>query len=204
MRNFNQRIRLIGAVFLGVVGVVGFTVYMLKPNPPQPPEELNDVGAMEAYFEQVVAAKRPPGLSVAVVKNGQIVYANGFGTVDAAGQVMASEETVYHWWSITKIATAVAVMNSSLESLVHLGDSVRGLGWEAHLTDTDRRYLTHSGGGPGFATILRLYPDEDLGVIVMGNDSTMDREILADVLANMAWDSVKVSTISVSSEEVSR
>ena len=64
---------------------------------------------------------------------------------------------------------------------------MRGLGWEAQLTADDRRYLTHSGGGPGFATIFRIYPEENLGVVVMGNDSTIDRNILADVLANMDW-----------------
>ncbi len=29
--------------------------------------------------------------------------------------------------------------------------------------------------------------EENLGVVVMGNDSTIDRESLADVLANMEW-----------------
>ena len=41
--------------------------------------------------------------------------------------------------------------------------------------------------GPGFATIFRVYPSENLGVVVMGNDSTIDREALADVLAGVEW-----------------
>ena len=32
-----------------------------------------------------------------------------------------------------------------------------------------------------------IYPMENLGVVVMANDSTIDRDALADVLANMDW-----------------
>ena len=81
----------------------------------------------------------------------------------------------------------VSLMNDALDELSNPGDSVRGLGWEANLSTDGRRYLTHSGGGPGFATIFRVYPEENLGVVVMGNDSTIDREVLADVLANIEW-----------------
>jgi CubicO group peptidase (beta-lactamase class C family) len=81
----------------------------------------------------------------------------------------------------------IALMNAATEALTHPDESVRGLGWEAHLTADGCRYLTHSGGGPGFATIFRVYPGENLGVVVMGNDSTIDREVLADVLADVAW-----------------
>ena len=81
----------------------------------------------------------------------------------------------------------IALMNDVRAQLSTPGDSARGLGWEAHLTEDARFYLTHSGGGPGFATIFRVYPEEKLGVVVMGNDSTIDREVLADVLANVAW-----------------
>ncbi len=81
----------------------------------------------------------------------------------------------------------VSMMNSVSENLSRPGDSVRGLGWQAHLTTDGRRYLTHSGGGPGFATIFRVYPEENLGVVVMGNDSAIDRETLADIMAEMEW-----------------
>ena len=81
----------------------------------------------------------------------------------------------------------VSMMNNVTNKLSKAGDSVRGLGWEAHLTSGDRRYLTHSGGGPGFATIFRVYPEENLGVVIMGNDSSIDRNLLADVLADIDW-----------------
>jgi CubicO group peptidase (beta-lactamase class C family) len=84
---------------------------------------------------------------------------------------------------------SAAMMNAVTKQLSQPGDARRGLGWEAKLTAGGRRYLTHSGGGPGFATIFRVYPEENLGVVIMGNDSTIDRETLADVLANGNWES---------------
>jgi CubicO group peptidase (beta-lactamase class C family) len=82
---------------------------------------------------------------------------------------------------------SAAMINAVLEQLSQPGDARRGLGWEAKLTTGGRRYLTHSGGGPGFATVFRVYPEEKLGVVVMGNDSTIDRETLAEILTAVNW-----------------
>ncbi len=403
MKKLIRRIGMIVGILVGVLVVAGLGLYIIMPKAPKPPEKLNSINELEDYLEQVVAAERPPGLSVAVVKDGEVVYANGFGVADGQRNGIASKDTIYHWWSMTKIPTAVAVMqlherglldidepisnylpffkvtydgveqrnisirqvlnhtaglpnaipeiftwihmegepsvnqtelvvekfpeydellfmpgektqysnygymvlgalieavsgkayeeyvvdniflplgmhntnfmytkmmaeneatgsqhlvdmytpffpmlklnflirerdgmrywfhriyndptpstgligpvtdislfmmayldngesilksetialmNAELETPSHPGDSSQGLGWQAHLTTDGRRYLAHSGGGPGFSTIFRVYPDENLGVVVMANDSTIDRETLADVLANMEW-----------------
>jgi CubicO group peptidase (beta-lactamase class C family) len=390
-------------IFVGALVIVVLGLYILKPKSPKPSGSLNSASELENYLEQVVSAQRPPGLSVAVVKDGELVYAVGFGFADGPGNIKATRDTVYHWWSMTKIPTAVAVMQlherglldiddpiidylpffkvsykgadqeditigqvlshssglpdampelvtwlhsegeppinqtelvvdkfSNYDDLVFMpgektrytnwgymvlgalieavsgqtyeqyvidnilkplgmqntnfvytevmaeheaigsqhmvdlftpffpiyglnymirereglrywlhrvyndqtsptgligpvtdmarfmnaylnegepvlrpssismmndplwqlstpGESVRGLGWEAHLTSDGRRYLTHGGGGPGFASIFRVYPEEKLGVVVIGNDSSIDRQSLADALANVDW-----------------
>ena len=38
------------------------------------------------------------------------------------------------------------------------------------------------GAGPGFATIFRLYPAEGLGIAVLANATSLDREGIADRL----------------------
>lgn len=390
-------------IVIGVLALAVLVMYILMPKTPKPPENITSVTELEDYFNKVTKAGRSPGLSVAVVKNGEVAYANGFGVADGPNNVLATEDTVYHWWSMTKIPTAIAVMqlhergmlniddpikdylpffivsydsveqpdisirqllnhssglpngipelitwlhmegepgvnqtelviekfpdydklqfqpgeksqysnfgymplgalieivsgqtyeeyildnilhplgmhstnfvytelmaeneaigsqhvvdmytpffplyklnylirervdlrfwlhrvytdqapptgligpvtdvsqfmlaylndgksilepetiilmNAVLGDLSEPGGSSQGLGWRAQLTDDGRSYLAHSGGGPGFATIFRVYPSEELGVVVMGNDSTINRELLADVLANMDW-----------------
>ena len=97
-------------ILVGVFVVAGLGLYFLMPKTPKPPENIKGVSELEDYLEQVVAAGRAPGLSVAVVKDGEFVYANGFGVADGPRNVKATKDTVYHWWSMTKIPTAVAVM----------------------------------------------------------------------------------------------
>jgi CubicO group peptidase (beta-lactamase class C family) len=42
------------------------------------------------------------------------------------------------------------------------------LGWKLGLV-AGRRFFNHEGGGPGFATETRLYPDEGVGVVILMN-----------------------------------
>ena len=398
---------LIVAILFGILIVLTLILFILMPRAPKPPADLRTVADMERYFEKVVAASHPPGLSVAVVKNGKTIYSNGFGLADGPRDIPASRDSIYHWWSMTKIPTAIAVlqlherglldiddllskhlrsfnvtykgdkepgitirqvlnhsaglpngvpdlitwlhedvesavnqtalvldkfakynkllfapgekskysnfgymilgalieevsgqtyeqyiieniinpigmkntnyiftdsmepdeatgsqhlidmytpffplyrlgyivrersgarlwsnriyndptpptgligpvtdvakfmiayldenasllrpetkalMKSALTEVVSPGDGEQGIGWWAQISGDGRRYLTHGGGGPGFATIFRIYPDEKLGVVVMANDSTIARQTLADVLADVGGSEMK-------------
>ena len=35
--------------------------------------------------------------------------------------------------------------------------------------ETDSFFIEHGGGGAGFATAMRLYPDRNLGMVIMAN-----------------------------------
>ena len=56
-----------------------------------------------------------------------------------------------------------------------------GLGWFRRHSDhtSNERYLEHLGGGGGFFNMMRLYPERELGVIVMGNATSYDHQQLA-------------------------
>jgi len=49
-------------------------------------------------------------MSFIVIKNNQIVYSKGFGWADEPRKIAATPEAVYHWYSITKIVTAIAIL----------------------------------------------------------------------------------------------
>ncbi len=51
-----------------------------------------------------------PGLSLAVVKDGEIVWAEGFGVADKAAGKPATQETLYRAGSLAKPMTAMAIM----------------------------------------------------------------------------------------------
>jgi CubicO group peptidase (beta-lactamase class C family) len=56
-----------------------------------------------------------------------------------------------------------------------------GLGWVRRHSDaqTGERYWEHLGGGAGFRTMMRVYPERALGLVTMGNATTYDHRRLA-------------------------
>jgi CubicO group peptidase (beta-lactamase class C family) len=62
----------------------------------------------------------------------------------------------------------------------------RGLGWSVG-ESSNTRYLEHAGGGPGFATIMRLYPEREAGFAILANGTDLDRDGLMNLLAQMEW-----------------
>jgi CubicO group peptidase (beta-lactamase class C family) len=61
-----------------------------------------------------------------------------------------------------------------------------GLGWFVNDSD-NTRYLEHAGGGPGFATIMRLYPEKETSFAILANGTDLDRKGLMDLLGTMNW-----------------
>ena len=65
---------------------------------------------IEATVSKFMATTHVPGLSVAVVENGELEWASGFGFADLENNVPASEHTLFRLASISKSLTAVAAM----------------------------------------------------------------------------------------------
>ena len=60
-----------------------------------------------------------------------------------------------------------------------------GLGWFRPTRDASRvpGFVEHYGGGGGYHNLMRLYPDERVGVVAMGNSTSFDVDTLVDALA---------------------
>jgi len=82
------------------------------------------MAALEPYLENAVLHQKPPSVSVGVIKNNNTVYTKAFGHTDALAQSPASPDTVYQWWSLTKLFTAVAVLQLQERGLLSIDDSV--------------------------------------------------------------------------------
>lgn len=121
MRAKMRRAAVIGVLVLAVGGVGLLAIW---PRPPKPPARIGGVAELEAYLEQISHFGRPPGLSLVVVKDGRTVYARGFGLADGPRRIAATPDTVYRWWSMTKIPTAIAVLQLQEEGRLSLDDPV--------------------------------------------------------------------------------
>ena len=97
-------------VVLGVLVGVGYLT--LIPKPLKPPETISSLAELESYLEELTGHNpdSPAGLSLVVVKDGEIAYQRGFGLADGPKNISTTADTVYNTWSMVKPMSAVAVL----------------------------------------------------------------------------------------------
>jgi serine beta-lactamase-like protein LACTB, mitochondrial len=95
---------------LMVIGVLFCSV--IDPGASAQDHELSNEkrAAIEAAVAKFMASTHVPGLSVAVVENGEYEWAGGFGFADLENNSPASEHTLYRLGSISKSLTATGAM----------------------------------------------------------------------------------------------
>lgn len=136
--------------------LLGVSLYAFAPHASATPKQNMNTAQLEAYLNRLVASGNPPGLSVVVVKDGEIVYSNAFGFADEPHKIKATPDTVYHWWSMTKIPTAIAIMQLQEQGKLTLDNEItKVLPWfEVKYPSgtspalTIRHLLQHSSGLP--------------------------------------------------------
>ncbi len=147
-----------------------------------------DLSSVEATdvsvdLEKIVTEAREefgtPGISVAVVENDEIVWAEGYGLADVENEVPAKADTIYRIASISKPMAATALMQLVEQGRVDIDEPVQKYVPyfpEKPLTITLRHILTHTSGirhyNPGefnmkehFDTLpdaIRIFKDDPL------------------------------------------
>lgn len=110
---------------------------------------------LESFIFDKMADTRLPGLSIALVKDDEVVYARGFGQRDLAHGLPATPDTLYGIGSVTKSFTALAIMQLVEKGLLELSDPV-----EKHLPFAIKpkgervrveHLLSHTAGMPALA-----------------------------------------------------
>jgi len=104
---------------------------------------------LNEYIRARMEAQHTPGVSLAVLERGDLVFAQGYGQANVELSVPAAPETVYQLASVTKQFTAAAAMLLVGEGKLGLDD-----GLLQHLPDlpsawegvTLRHLLTHTSG----------------------------------------------------------
>src|SRR4051794_38819570 len=119
----SKRSRIVGGVCALALIMVA-SVALLRPNPPQPPAHVASVADLDAYLGALTTFGTPPGLSLVVIKDGWVVYQRGFGLADGPKHIAATPETVYGWWSMTKLLTASAIFQLQEQGKLNIDDPV--------------------------------------------------------------------------------
>src|SRR5688572_3208805 len=123
---------------------------------------------VDEYVQAEMKAQQIPGVSLAVIKNSQIILAKGYGLANVEHQVPVKPETIFQSGSMGKQFTATAVMMLMEDGKLTIDDKISKYfpdspeGWR---NITIRHLLTHTGGmtdyPPGF-DFRRDYTEDEL------------------------------------------
>jgi CubicO group peptidase (beta-lactamase class C family) len=122
---------------------------------------------VEAALARVVG-RQVPGVSLAVVNPTGIEWSTGLGTADLGAAQPATAETVYLWFSMTKIVTATAVMQLAERHALELDQPAAELipalasaTWRGRRVPiTIRQLLSHTAGLPNPIPVGWVHPAE--------------------------------------------
>ena len=143
-------------VWLLILVLITVLVLLLLTAQPRVPVNPTSITEIESHIEGIVNQNKPPSISIAIVKNGQVVYNKAFGWADGPAQLPATPDTVYHWWSMTKIPTAIAILQLHDEGKLNIDDPVSDylpflqaeLDGKSAPSITIRQVLRHTSGLP--------------------------------------------------------
>ena len=110
---------------------------------------------IDDYVRSQLAARHLPGVSIAIVRNGQIVKSAGYGLANLEHRADATPQTVYEIGSISKQFTANAILLLVEDGKLKLDDPLTNYIAAAPATwsqITIRHVLTHTAGLADFDT----------------------------------------------------
>jgi D-alanyl-D-alanine carboxypeptidase len=81
--------------------------------------------SLDKFINEQMNLRKLPGLSVAVLRNGKVIRASGYGFANLELQTPATKDTVFEIGSISKQMASEAVMLLVEEGKINLDDSIR-------------------------------------------------------------------------------
>jgi D-alanyl-D-alanine carboxypeptidase len=79
---------------------------------------------IDSFVREKMAANHIPGLSLAVVREGKVILAKGYGVANLELSTPANEKTAFAIYSVTKPFTAMATMMLAEEGKISLEDPI--------------------------------------------------------------------------------
>lgn len=135
-----------------------------------------DPDGIDRYIEAQLKKQNIPGLALAVVREGKIEKAKGYGLADVELNVPVTERSVFQWASITKQFTATAIMLLVQDGKLKLDDPISRHYAKAPpvwSNVTVRHLLTHTSGIKGYTELANFFgtlrkdyePNEIIGLV---------------------------------------
>jgi CubicO group peptidase (beta-lactamase class C family) len=124
---------------------------------PPPPKTIQD---LDRQLAALFAAGHIPGVSLALIENGQVTFAKGYGLADVAAKISATADTPFRAGSISKSFTSIAVMTLVEQHRLALDAPIATLVPEVHFVNPWEKthpvrlvnLLEHTTGWPDIST----------------------------------------------------
>ena len=154
--------------------------------------------SLDTFVREQMARRRIPGLSLAIIQDGQIVAARGYGVVDESTRAPVTPATLFQAGSISKPVSALGALHLVEAGRLSLdGDvNLKLTGWKIpdnRFTATEkvtlRRILSHSAGMtvhgfPGYDADSDMPP---LVKVLAGEAPANTPAILVDTVPGSLW-----------------
>ncbi len=96
--------------------------------PPPPPAKQEDITALDNAVQGFMTTYNVPGASLAVSKNGKLVYMKGYGVADKSTNTPVTPASQFRLASVSKTYTGAAIMKLVQDGKLTLDDKVFGTG----------------------------------------------------------------------------
>lgn len=154
--------------------------------------------SLDAYIRAQMAMRKIPGLSLAIVDKGRIVYAKGYGVTAPKGKTPVSPETLFLAGSISKSVAAVGALKLVEQGTLSLDGNVNDKLTTWKVPDntsfgsepvTLRRILSHTAGLTvhGFGGYEVGTPVPTLVQILDGTPPANSPPVRVDTLPGSRW-----------------
>lgn len=148
---------------IAFIFIAGFTACSAQTSP---------LSGVDTYVSAEMAKQKIPGMSVAVVKDGKVLLAKGYGYANVEHDAAVKPETIFQSGSVGKQFTAMAIMLLVDEGKIALDEKIGKYLGEVPATwanITVRHLLTHTSGmGDNSFELFNLHLD-------MTEDEIFDR-----------------------------
>jgi CubicO group peptidase (beta-lactamase class C family) len=98
------------ALFALTAFVFGFTVIQAQSQPAISGQEVPTIAAFDTYWLEFIERWKIPGASIAVMKEGRLVYARGFGYADLETKQIVQPDSKFRMASLSKTVTSALVL----------------------------------------------------------------------------------------------
>lgn len=144
--------------FVARTGKVGWLMLLIAPAviaPAAISDNLPDIARAKAFYEAGLKRNGIVGSGLMLIRNGRVVGSDFLGYARLSPHQAVTENTTFHWASITKTFTAVAILQLRDHGTLKLDDPVTKYvpelaavhdPWGSVDAITIRHLLTHSGG----------------------------------------------------------